>query len=445
MIGMKILKKICLLLAISNACLVTVAQAASGDLDPTFGTAGRSVINFGTRDLALAMTRDAADNLYLVGVDDYPATRVTIAKIDSSGAPVTGFGTAGKVALTVGASPYDYASAVAVDIAGNIYVAASSNNAGSEDFAIIKLNANGQLASNFGNAGVARIDIAGGSDDIATALVLDPAGSIYATGIADVPGGTKDIAVIKLNTAGNLATEFGIGGKIRLDINGRYEGGTAMVIDAQGNLYVAGTTGTGTLSGSDMIVVKFDSTGQRVSGFGSVGIAQVHLAYGSHLSAIARDPSGVLYIVGGMYLPSGTPDFVVTKLTSSGQPAQDFGTAGTQTIGFGNASEATGVAVDSAGRVYVGGLADVYIGNLVGIAELTSDGALVGTFGDGGKKIIAPPANQGYSAYAISLRDDDHIYLAGGIGYGSSASNQGDHLVMRLQTRADMVFANGFE
>ena len=47
---------------------------------------------------------------------------------------------------------------------------------------------------------------------------------------------------------------------------------------------------------------------------------------------------------------------------------------------------------------------------------------------------------------AISLRDDDHLYIAGIVGYSSPiGGNYTDHFVLRMLTRGDLIFANGFD
>ena len=446
-----------LVLVISTGIVASVAYATSGDLDPTFGSGGVAVINFSPDDGAFAMARDSADNVYLVGYEHSPA-RVTVAKTNSGGALVAGFGTGGKVVLDLGNGVNDYGKAVAVDSAGNVYVAASSNAAGSEDFAVIKLDGNGQLVSAFGSGGKALIDFGAGSSDAAQAIALDAAGNIYVAGATAITPAPADIALAKLDSFGNLAAGFGVGGKMHIDINGRSDNGSALVIDPQGNLYVGGYTYSSTAGDSDAVVAKVGSNGQLVSGFGTGGVAQIHLSYSSNGIALIRDSGGMLYIAGTGTPISGPQSFVVTKLNASGQPVSGFGNAGTQVIGFGSSSVARGLAVDSMGNLFVVGSTgssptanpaqpDAIEGGLItaGIAELDVNGNPVVSFGNAGKKIIGLTDYLTLPA-GISLRDDDHLYIAGAIGYSSPiAGNFTDHFVLRMLTRGDLIFANGFQ
>lgn len=444
-------------LLIGTGFFTPIAHAASGDLDPIFGSGGSAVIDFGADDAAFAMARDSAENLYLVGYLHTP-TRLTVAKANSNGVLVPGFGSGGKVLLDLGGGVNDFGRAVAVDGGGNVYVVASSNTAGSEDFAVIKLDANGQLVTGFGSGGKALIDFGAGSSDVAQAVVLDMAGNIYVAGstaIAPIPG---DIAVAKLNAFGNPAAGFGVGGKMHIDINGRSDNGSALVIDPQGNLYVGGySVNASTSSDSDAVVAKVGSNGQLVAGFGTGGVAQIHLAYPSNGLAITRDSAGILYIAGSAAPPANPLSFVVTKLSANGQRVPEFGSSGTQIIGFSSSSVARGVSLDSMGNIYVvGSTGSSSTANAIqpeevegglttaGVAELDSNGVLVGSFGNAGKKIIALN-NYLTLPVAISLRDDDHLYIAGAVGYSSPiGGNFTDHFVLRMLTRADLIFANGF-
>jgi hypothetical protein len=47
---------------------------------------------------------------------------------------------------------------------------------------------------------------------------------------------------------------------------------------------------------------------------------------------------------------------------------------------------------------------------------------------------------------ATSLRDDDHLQIAGAVGYSTPTGvNYTDHFVLKMLTRGDVIFANGLD
>lgn len=153
----------------------------------------------------------------------------------------------------------DYASAITVDNNGNVYVTGWSrdgSNLGSEDFCTIKYNSNGI------QQWVARYN--GGIDDwyyydYAKAIQVDAAGNVYITG--DTWGNSNlrdDYVTIKYNQNGVLqwAKRYN-GPSSKEDIP------NSLVLDASGNVYVTGGSVT-TGKGYDMLTVKYNNSGTQL-------------------------------------------------------------------------------------------------------------------------------------------------------------------------------------
>jgi uncharacterized delta-60 repeat protein len=103
-----------------NGEFVVVRYTADGQIDTTFGNDGMAVVSVGTNSSAQAMGIDSSGNIILVG----------------------------------------YA---------NMGTATNSNN----DYAVVKLNANGSVDDSFGNNGIFTLDIDSGSDDQAQAMTIN--------------------------------------------------------------------------------------------------------------------------------------------------------------------------------------------------------------------------------------------------------------------------------
>ena len=163
--------------------------------------------------------------------------------------------------------------------------------------------------------------------------------------------GTNDFFVTKYNGSGvkQYTQQLGVAGK--------YTAGVSVATDANGNVYVAGSTTGGldgnTLTGTyDFFVTKYDSSGvkQYTRQLGVTG----HHTYGR---SVTTDANGNVYVAGSTIggldgnTLTGSKDSFVTKYNSSGvkQYTRQLGVAGRDT-------EGNSVATDANGNVYVAGL-----------------------------------------------------------------------------------------
>lgn len=85
----------------------------------------------------------------------------------------------------------DYASAIAVDEPGDVYVTGYSRNSGYFDYATIKYDSAGNLLL------VERYDGLMNSEDVAEAIAVDGSGNIYVTGYSYGNGTERDYATVK--------------------------------------------------------------------------------------------------------------------------------------------------------------------------------------------------------------------------------------------------------
>jgi uncharacterized repeat protein (TIGR02543 family) len=294
------------------------------------------------------------------------------AKLDSAGTVVwaKNFGGSGVSAQGVG---------IAVDSSGNVHLGGNfyggslttpaltwrgGSSYNNDDF-VIKLDSDGNLiwAKNFGDSGVA----IGGSASGA-AIAVDGSGNVYLGGYfynTNLPSlsltklGNRDALVIKLDSSGNLAWAKNFGG------SGALAMAMGVAVDGSGNVFVGGnfqnadlsSPPLGKIGSSDAFVFKLDSSGALVwaKNFGSsIGAS----TYGN---GIAVDGSGNVYL-GGYFNGSSltTPSLAITTGSSRDALVIKLGSDGTLAWaknfgGSGAMTEAGGVAVDTAGNVYVGG------------------------------------------------------------------------------------------
>lgn len=248
---------------------------------------------FGTQavDSALGIATDNANQIYLVGYTEgrlnlrgasKPAD-AWLAKVDANGtvAWIKQIGSAGE----------DYATAVKVDLSGNIYLcgATSGDIAGSFgeiDAWIAKYDASGEL--------VWKRQLGTQSTDRALALTINAEGEVLLTGVTNGNlGGTQkggtDAWVVKYSANGRTVWKKQLG----TEANDR---ATGVVSDLGGAVYLTGQT-EGNLGSSnkgeiDAWIVKYNPRG------GLVWKRQVGTALEDTANGIAIDSKNNLYIGG---------------------------------------------------------------------------------------------------------------------------------------------------
>lgn len=192
------------------------------------------------------------------------------------------------------------------------------------------------------------------ADDYAYAAALDASSNSFVAGSSagafdgGVSAGSNDLVLVKYDVKSNKvwSRQLGSSGDDRA---------MAVIIDANGNVFVAGHT-TGNLDentnngGVDYFVVKYDSNGgkqwTRQSGTAGDDIA----------TGIARDGAGNVYVTGytdgalDSNTSSGGNDFFIVKYDGNGTKAW------TQQAGTSSDDQAKGIAGDASGNLIVGGV-----------------------------------------------------------------------------------------
>ncbi len=287
----------------------------------------------------------------------------------------------------LGGSGADSARAIAVDAAGNAYIAGytdssnfpmagplQSRNAGGVDAFVAKLNA-------AGSALIYCTYLGGRWDDRAFGIGVDSAGNAYLSGwtySVDFPttsgarqralGGGRDGFVAKLNPSGNaLLYSTLLGGS-------GYDSANAIAVDAAGNAYVAGDTYStnfpvlNAYQGSNR--GRQDAFVSKLNPAGSALLWSTYLGgYGDEgASALTVDAAGNVYLTGGTTSTNFPTYHALQSANAGGQDAFVSAiSAGGQTLVFSTylggsggvvGANETGTAIqrDASGAVYVAGL-----------------------------------------------------------------------------------------
>ncbi|HYH66895.1 MAG TPA: SBBP repeat-containing protein, partial [Urbifossiella sp.] len=357
--------------------------------------------------------------------------------------------------LAFGGTGGDVGSGLAVDAAGNVYVAGEFEgtvdfdsgtgttpltSAGGTDGFVAKYDAAGNLAW------VTRV---GGPDaDYFFTLAVDPSGNVYAagsttsTGLATAgaaqttfAGGSADGLVVKLTPGGAVVYATYLGGGMHDDVRD-------VAVDAAGSVYLTGSSSSadfptanaaqGTFGGGSVDVVA-----ARLNPAGSALVFSTYLGrVGNDLgSAIALDAAGNAYVAGytrssnfpvtsGAYQTSfrGSADGIVVKFSPTGAVVYSTFLGGNDPLGEG----LDDITVDGAGRAHVvggGGSPDYPLMNPV---PGTSGSTYVSTLSaDGSALLFSTTLGADGGARGIAVDAAGALYVTGSSTGGNLAATDG--------------------
>jgi hypothetical protein len=286
---------------------------------------------------------DGAGNVYVADTFNYIIRKITPGGMVTTLAGTAGF--SGSADGTGTSSYFDDPSSVAVDGSGNVYVADSVNNT------IRKITSGGVVTTAAGLT--TSVGSADGTNSAARFnnpgdVAVDASGNVY---VAD----TGNATIRKITPSGVVTTLAGLarsgGSADGTGNSARFNMPYGVAVDGAGNVYVADT-------GNDKIrkitpggVVTTLAGGSVGSADGTGSAAQ----FSSDTRSVAVDGAGNVYV-------ADTGNYTIRKITPGGVVTTLAGLAGSSGIADGTGSAArffapNGVAADAAGNVYV---ADTY-------------------------------------------------------------------------------------
>jgi uncharacterized delta-60 repeat protein len=200
------------------------------------------------------------------------------------------------------------AAAVDVDVdeAGNVYVTGYSGDDGARvDYATVKYNTNGD------ELWVRRYDGSAGTNDHAFAIAVDPTGDVFVTGEANGSGTEQDIVTIKYHPNGDTAWTRIYNGPA----NGA-ETASALSVDEDGNVYVAGGSAGSGGDDWDYVTAEYGSDGEErwVARYNGPNDGE------DWATDIQVDPEGHVYVTGGSERSPNNVDYATIKYTPCNCP-----------------------------------------------------------------------------------------------------------------------------
>lgn len=394
----------------------TQVWAATGPLDPTFGTGGIVVTDLGSpTDATANIVLQPDGKIILAGSaaldSNFPGFRTpVIVRYDPDGKVDNTFGTDGKVTTVIRG-----VARIALQTDGKLVVGGSMNGG----FALARYTSTGKLDNTFGTNGV----VIAGQDGNFTLLFGDLAiqqdGKIVVAGTLETGGHNYPAAIARFNENGTLDENFNI--KFFDDTNfpqslQHYPRAVALqpdgriimtgdMIGKEGENYI--TVGRITTGPDPWLDLTFGTNGK-----GTVVTPLANFTQGR--GALAIQPDGKIVIAGTMtesYNPLNE-NLVLARYDNTGTPDTTLGGNGIVITDLGHNETANSVAVQTDGKIILAGKRDSGTASDFLLVRYNSNGSLDTGFGDGGK-IISDLDSSSEAAVDVTLQGDGKILAAG--------------------------------
>jgi uncharacterized delta-60 repeat protein/uncharacterized repeat protein (TIGR01451 family) len=238
----------------------------AGALDAAFDGDGRTTLDFVGDDTAGAVVVQPDGRIVVAGSNGDVGGNFIVARFNPDGSADATFDADGKQDVAFGGT--DFATSVAVHN-GKYVVAGYTDAGGSDQFAVLRLTAVGSLDTTFDGDGKQVVSI--GAKDVATAVAVQPDGRIVVGGYTE---GVllNDFAVVRLDADGSLDTTFSGDGRAIVAFLGD-EQAFGLALQPNRRIILAGSTIQGGNTDFALARVEGDTAGLSVTisdGVGSV-------------------------------------------------------------------------------------------------------------------------------------------------------------------------------
>lgn len=405
---------------------VTVTNAQSGVLDPSFGNDGivATVIS-GTYNLAHATVVQPDGKIIVVGQAGEPATyKVAVARYNTDGSLDTTFGNNGTLIIEVGPAK-SYGTAVALQEDGKIVIGAYTWDNVTGDFALIRLNEDGSFDNSFGHSGIV-IANSNRSEVSETMVILDD-GKILLGGYSD-----DNFAVAKFNADGTIDTSFGANGYSITTFMSSPSFIKKIALQSDGKIVLAGFL-INESNIYEMAVARLNTDGTLDNSFGTDGKISFNIGNGNdYLEGVAIQDDGKILLGGHKWIMNFglRHDLAVVRLHENGSFDTTYGDNGVATARLvDGANYSRDILLQPDNKVIISGFTVLEEEYNMAMARFDSDGNLDDTFGIDG--MVSTNIHEDYSN-AITLQGDNKIILA---GYSYNASGASEFIVARYDNQ----------
>jgi uncharacterized delta-60 repeat protein len=287
-----------------------------GTRDPSFGTGGRVVTNFGDRTddrmRALALQPDGKIVAVGRGSPDNFTTALGVARYNPDGSLDSSFATGGLYStriLSNSSTAYDVVIQADQKILMLAEAASGGPLGGFQTLAMLRLLPDGRPDGSFGGLNGVKVDPVGVFQP--GAIEVDVNGGIYAAGMLLADDQVPSTSVFKYTANGNVDPNYGAVGRLDVARGGFIGNRVGTVLQPDGKLVVATTTDGPTWT---VARVMPNGTPDPTFGIGGKITVVVDRFAGNVVGDVALAPTGDVVVGGASYSSdSGTRDLTAAR------------------------------------------------------------------------------------------------------------------------------------
>jgi uncharacterized delta-60 repeat protein len=254
--------------------------------------------------------------------------------------------------------------------------------------------------------------------------MINPAAALQSDSEIVVVGATttsnSDFIAARFTTDGKLDKTFGNKGVTITDAGSETDALASVAIQSNGKIVAGGQTSRNGIN--QFALIRYSKDGIVDSSYGSQGLVITNFGNSCNINSIALTTDNKVVAVGN-YNNGSAGDFAIARYLKTGALDPTFNGNGEVTSNFGNSDNAVSVALDTAGKIVVGGYyTDPSNNSHFEIARYTTNGSLDSTFNGSGVTGTNFGNNQEYLS-AIALQSNGEI-IAGGNSWGGESYSE---------------------
>ena len=357
--------------------------------------------------------------------------------IDSS------FGIGGRGLMPLGTISYDQARGAALQSDGKIVVVGDSFLAGGystepTNLVVVRLNPDGSRDFSFGTGGIAvrrlSLRVTGSS------VIVQSDGKIVIGGFADIETSVSQInrafLLVRLLPNGASDNSFGTSGVVISNLNPDSGSAlTSLALQPDGKVVAAGLSNTSATSPPlprAVAVARYNSNGSLDNSFDTDGKTFIYVdGASSRANTVAIQSDGKI-VVGGSVDPS---NFFVLRLNANGSPDNSFdGDGSAVTTIAGTTSAVSDVVLLPDGKIIAAGTAGSGSSRNIAVARYNDNGSLDNTFDNDG--VVVTDIGNDDIAAAARIQPDGKLLVG---GYSNIVAFQGfEFFALRYNTNGTL-------